>query len=292
MKKIIKFGCHDICFDEINSWVALVGSRSVRIYDTETLKEIARLSYGVGNLNQAYISHKNGVIVVKNTVGQFGFFSIKDFSLIGKLKVRCSNTDYDFCYDEEENIICGILSKKLGQYVYRISVDTLEYDTFLLEELNRETMVEREYYVTRYELYKYSQGNFYMIRNFYNIGSCGPKVYDCIYGRFQYKDNKLVLKERYLSDTHCLHIPDITEKEAYEKIRKLKQERSLDGYFVKLYRNERGLFLITSRSIYKQKEKGEFEEIYTVNFGADYAEFRGRRYICTWECCIVEDIEE
>lgn len=291
MQRRINKGAYKIYFDESNLRFFVTNSRSAWAFSTETLKALTKLS-DIASPNQVYTSHENGVIAVKNTVGEFAFYDVSDFSFRGKLKIRtCKNTGADFCFSEEENVICGIMETAYGQSLYRIYLDTLEYVTLPLEQLKRDSVVEGETPVTRYELRKYSQGNFYMIRNFYNVGSYGAQIYDCSYGRYVLEDNKLILKERYLEGSGCLDLLDLTENEAYRKALALTCSKHLDGRFIKLYRKGSELFLITSKAVYRQTPDGGYEKIFSDDYCSDYAEFNGKRFFCTWNYFIVEDDE-
>lgn len=279
-----------IAFDEARSRFFLLNQRSVRAFDAETNKTIATLK-DIANPNQIYISQKNNLIAVKSTVGQFAFYAVNDFSFLGKIKMKgAPNTDADFYYDEEENFLYGILDKNFNQHVYCVSPQTLEYFTFPLYGMNRDAQKGEKPH-TRYALHRYSNGAFYLIRNFYDVGP-SRRTYESSYGKYEREGNTLVLKEQIFSTTERrLELIDVTEKEASAKIDgfcnvlKTRQE-----YFRRIYRNAHGLFLITNEAVYRRKADDEFEEVYRAEYMSDYAEFHGRRYICTWEWCLVQTL--
>ena len=295
MNRKISGSAYNITFDEVNSRFFLLSERSVRVFDIETLERIAKLS-DIANPNQIFISHKNGFIAVKSTVGQLAFYSVNDLSFLGKVRLKgCSNTDPDFCYDEEENVIYGIansVKRGIDYFIYRVSPETLTYSTIPLYPMKCEVK-EGEKPYTLYHFHKYSQGSYYLIRNFYDIGG-SRRTYESCYGRYEEEDGTLVLKEKYISTTERrLKLVDVTEKEASAQIEDFRKKLSTksSGYFTHTYRNERGLFLITSEAVYHLGSSGEFEEVYHAQYMSDYAEFRGRRYICTCEWCLVQDIK-
>lgn len=291
MNRKISGGAYRIAFDEIRLRFFLLSRRSVRVFDAETNKLITKLQ-DIANPNQIYISQKNNLIAVKSTVGQFAFYTAEDFSSLGKIKMKGSpNTDADFYYDEEENLLYGIANKNLNQHLYCVSPQTSEYFTVPLYGMSREAQ-EGEKPHTRYVLHKHSDGGFYLIRNFYDIGS-SRRTYESSYGRYEKEGNTLALKEKFLSTTERrLELFDIAEKEASAQINDFcKALKDRQEFFGSTYRNARGLFLVTNKAAYRLTESGS-EEVYRAEYMSDYAEFRGRRYICTWEWCLVQTIED
>ncbi|MCH5153778.1 MAG: hypothetical protein J1F71_01060 [Clostridiales bacterium] len=288
-------GCsYNITFDEVNSRFFLLSARSVRVFDIETLGSIAKLS-DIANPNQIFISHKNGIIAVKSTVGQFAFYSVKDFTFLGKMRLKGSpSTDPKFYYDEEENVIYGRATKETKNgiefFIYRVYPETLTYTTIPLPQMEREAN-EGEKPYTYYHFHKYSKGSYYLIRNFYDVKN--RRIYECSYGRYKEEGGTLVLRKKYISTVkRRLELLDVTEKENLAQIYDFskKLDPRIHPHFYHFYRNERGLFLITSEAIYHLNSSGEFEEVYHAKYMSDYAEFRGCRYICTWEWCLVQDI--
>lgn len=291
MNRKISGGAYRIAFDEIRLRFFLLSQRSVRVFDAETNKLITKLQ-DISNPNQIYISQKNNMIAVKSTVGQFSFYTVEDFSFLGKIKMKGSpNTDADFYYDEEENLLYGIVNKNLNQHVYCVSPKTLDYFTLPLYGMNREAQ-EGEKPYTRYAFHKHSDGSFYLIRNFYAVGS-SQRIYESSYGRYAKEGNALALKEQIFSTTERrLELLDIVEKEASAQITDFcKALKNRQEFFRSTYRNARGLFLVTNKAVYRHAESG-FEEVYRAEYLSDYAEFSGRRYICTWEWCLVQTIKE
>lgn len=136
MNKKISGCAYRIVFDELNLRFFLLSSRSMRVFDWETNTKITSFK-DIDNSNQIVISHKNGVIIVKTTEGQFAFYSVKELSFLGKINVGVSS-DSDFYYDEDENIFCGIVHKSLKEYLCCVFPQTMRYFQIPLAEMECE----------------------------------------------------------------------------------------------------------------------------------------------------------
>ena len=162
--------------------------------------------------------------------------------------------------------------------------------------MNPVKRTKKEEPVTRYKLHRYENGSFYMIRNFYNVGGVGDRIYECLYGRFEEENGTLVLKEKlYSTKERWLELLDLELKE--EEREEVKQfcaqfvgKDAFTCYpYLKFYRSDRGLFLIIEKVLYHYSN-GIIMEEYGSRFFSDYAEFEGRRYFGDWEFLHVQDI--
>lgn len=183
MNRKISGAAYRIAFDEIRLRFFLLRQRSVGVFDAETNDKVASLN-DIANANQIYISQKNNIIVVKSTVGEFAFYSADTLTLLGKVKLRrCHNTDQDFYYDEDENIVCGTYYWGNEDFIYIVSPQTLTYSVIPFRALKGRTR-EGDIPVIRLGLHKYRKGSFYLICNFYDVGE-KPRIYECFYGRYE-----------------------------------------------------------------------------------------------------------
>ncbi len=287
MNRKISGGAYDIAFDKENNRFFLTSARTVRVFDCENNEKQATLKE-VSNANQIYISPKHNLIVVKSTVGQFAFYNADDLSLIWKTKLRVvTNTDPDFVFEEDEKVVCGIGINGLNEFIYRIYPETRRISVIPLEKADGGSETDKP--VTRYLLCGYEKGNFRRIRNFYDVGKVS-RIYECFDGVYEEKGGKPVLKEKIFStDEKILKLYDIAERQNSESIESFCKALKSSNYFLRTYRSDSGLFLITSGAIFRKTSNG-FEEVYRAENISDYAEFKGRRYICTSNWCLVQNI--
>lgn len=283
MKKKLPYKTHEIAFDEKNSRFFLVGN-ALYAFDIKTNKAIKRMS-DIPYKNHIYISYKNNLAILSSTDGRFAIYSLDELELLGiiKLKGRDVHTDHHFCYDEEHNKLYGIMLQGLTQYWVCISPDTLEYTN----DLCMEDVYSPEGERSSYTLIKYSNGSVYMTRGYYDKNGCVCSKYE----RYECNGGKLEYKETIMPKFDNSNAPTIISPETYHRLRNLYKEHKIKGYPEKEVKFDSGLYYISSEAIYRAKEDGEFEEIYSGEYISDYAEYNGRRYICTWSFCIVQDIE-
>jgi hypothetical protein len=289
MNKKISGKAFGIAFDEVNSRYFLLSERSVRVFDWETNAKITSLK-DIANPNQIFISYANNMIVVKSTVGAFAFYSLNDLTLLGKVRWKGNvNTDARFCCDEKEKKLFGICYKGLKQVFYSLSLETMQTTFVPLIELKCETTAGDKP-ITRYELHKVESGSFYLLRDFYDVGK-ESKIYECSYGRYEVEHDMLMLKEKVFStNERHLTLLDLGDEKEVELLNRLCEEFHLQKVFLHVFRNERGLFVITSKAVYQLHSDGTFEEVYRADWVMDYAEFRGRRYICTCDWVLIQGI--
>ena len=289
MKIKIPNGAFRIAFDDVYFRFFLLSARSVHILDQNANDELKTLE--IDNPNQIFLSKKNDIIAVKSTTGGFFFYSAKELSFLGKIQMRGKpNTDSDFYYEETENVLYGIANKGLKQYCYRISLHSLAYSLFSMPQFRREIQKDDKT-ATRYIFYKYFQGSFYLIRDIYDIGKSSPLIYESSYGRYNIEANTLILKDVYFStNEYHLKLLDVTEQKSYRRFVEFCKNHRIDTSFIKSHRNGYDLFFITHKAVYREDAEGSFKEIYHDEYIWDYAEFQCRRYICTWNGCIVQRI--
>lgn len=297
MNEKISEKAHEIVIDELFSRFFILGG-SVWVYDLKTNEKIARLN-DISYPTCVCVSRKNNMVFVQSTDGRFAFYTADSLTFLGKLKIRgCQNTDEDFYYDEEENIVYGIFicsrgDGGVGYGLAELYPDKLQYSTIYLPQLDLEReKQDGEKPYTRYAFHKHAKGGYYIIRNWYNVGAGAARIYENCYGRFEKEGKALVLKEKLLRNCErTLEKMDITEGENAAYIYKFCKTIERE-YFVRIRKNERGLFLITSKAVYHLLSDGEFEEVCRGEYISDYAEFGGRRYICAWNRCLVRDMEK
>ncbi len=294
-------GCaYEIVIDESSSRFFIIGG-SVWVYDLKTNEKIARLN-DISYPTYVSVSHKNNIVLVQSTDGRFAFYTADTLVFLGKLKIRGShNTDEDFYYDEEENAvygiyICGRGDGGVGYGLAEIYPDKLQYSAVPLPQskTGREKQGGKAPY-TRYCFVRHAKDGYYLIRNRYawDASTDGlPTFYDCCYGRFEKEGDELVLKEKLLtSDKRMLELSDIPEGADRPRISELRKRFCGREYFIRTRKSERGWFAITNEAVYRLLPDGAFEEICREQFMSDYAEFGGRRYICTWKYCLVQDLQ-
>ncbi len=296
----INGSAYEIVIDEPASRFFIIGG-SVWVYDVNTNKKIARLN-DIGYPTYVYVSHKNNVVLVQSTDGRFAFYAANSLAFLGKLKIRGSqNTDEDFYYDETENTvygiyICGRSDGGVGYGLAEIYPNKLQYSAIDLPQLEPEREKQQnEKPYTRYVFHKHTKDGYYMIRNFNNVGTAAtgsPRIYESCYGRFAKEGKTLVLKEKlFTTDERILGKLDVTERADSLKISEFcKTFRGRGEYLIRIRKSEEGLFVITSEAVYRLFPNGRFAEICREQYMSDYAEFGGRRYICTWKYCLVQDM--
>lgn len=307
MRQIIRGKAHNIIFDEPLSRFFIIGG-SVWVYDLRTNEKIGRLK-DIHYPTCVGISHKNNILFVQSTDGHFGFYTADTLEFLGKLTIRyVSSTDNDFYYDEQDNVICGIRTischprypnETIGFELVEIMPKQCAYTAIHLPQLefSKEKEVEGHSY-TMYRFCKYDGKSYYIIRNFRNWSdeSGLPTYYDSCYGRFEKEGNSLILKERiFETNERMLEFVDVAERTDAPRIHELFEKLSQKGtpaYLWRTYRNERGLFAITERAVYRMLPGGEIEEVAREEYMSDYKEYNGKKYICTWDHCIIEDIED
>ena len=290
---------YEIVIDEPSSRFFILGG-SVWVYDLKTNEKIARLN-DISYPTYVYVSHENNVALVQSTDGRFAFYTADSLTFLGKLKIRgCHNTDEDFYYDEEENTAYGIYTcgrgdVGVGYGLAEIYPDKLQYSAIPLPQSEPDCEQGGEAPYTRYCFHRHAKDGYYIIRNrrYHRGADVSPSIYDCCYGRFKREGNDLVLKEKlFTSDEGILELPDIPERADRPKISELRKRFHGREYLVCTRNNERGLFVITNEAAYRLLPDGALEEICREQYMSDYAEFGGRRYICTWKYCLVQDMEK
>ena len=288
MHKKISGAAYDIAFDETNGRFFLLSERSVRVFHVHNHQKIATLQ-DIANPNQIIISPKNGMIAVKSTTGAFAFYSLDSLKLLGCIRLSGDNsTDSAFYYDEEENALYGITHKGLTQWLYRVFPEKLSCSEIPLPKAPIEPF-DGEKPVTRYTLHKYTRGEFYLLCDVYDVG-CSRRIYECSYGRYALQDQTLVCREKYqTTNEHHLSLLDITEPMAYRRFLSFCNREKLASHTVKSYRKDGRLFFITHQGVYREEETETFQTVYQAEYISDYAEFQGRRYICTWNWCLIEE---
>lgn len=291
MHKKISGPAYEIAFDEVRSRFFLIGRGRVRVFDVNTNEKIAVLC-GIPYLNHIYVSQKNGIIAASSTDGRFSFYAIDTFELLGEVKIRGDvNTDAAFCYDENENVIYGVLYyyKTLDQYLYQVSPATLNYSTVPLKSVEMK-VGEGEKPYTRYQLHKHENGGAYLIRSCYNLKRPYNKgIYESCYGRYELENGEYVLKEKYIStNEYCLDLKDFIAPEAYRRFCAYLKDDCGMGAFYRVRRCEKETYFIhLGKAVYRERESGEFETVFEDEYTSDYAEFQGRTYACTWEYCMI-----
>ena len=231
------------------------------------------------------------MIAIKSTTGSFYFYSVKNLAFLGTLKIKGEvNTDPDFYYDEKANKIYGIVIKGLDEYLYELSPEQLEYT--LIPLVKEVSQAQNEKMITRYILHKSDQEGIYLIRDVYGIGGRKtPNIYKCSYGRYKKEGKALRLQEEYLStNEYHLKLLDIIEQKSYRRFLEYCKKHCINSTFIKYYRKDCDLYFITNKAVYQENQTGNFQEIYCAEYMSDYAEFQGRRYICTWNWCLVQGI--
>ncbi len=299
MNHIISGRAYEIVIDEPSSRFFIIGG-SVWVYDLRTNEKIARLN-DISYPTFVYVSHKNNIVLVQSTDGRFAFYTAGSLAFLGKLKIRgCHNTDEDFYFDEEENTVYGIYTcgrddGGVGYGLAEIYPDKLQYSATPLPQSRRgrEKQGGKAPY-TRYCFVRHAKDGYYMIRNCYSWDASTdglPTYYDCCYGRFKKEGDDLVLKEKILtSDERSLELSDITEgAPIISQFRKTFRGRE---YLIRTRKNEKESFVITNKAVYRLLPNGKLEEVCREQYMSDYAEFGGRRYICTWRYCLVQDMEK
>ncbi|MBO5481355.1 MAG: hypothetical protein J6A63_09225 [Clostridia bacterium] len=290
MHKKIPSAAYEIAFDKVRSRFFLVGRGNVRVFDVNTNEKIAVLR-GIPNPSQVFVSQKNGIIAVKSTEARFAFYGIDTFELLGLLKIRgAANTDPDFYYDEDENMLYGLTYyKTLDEYLYQVSPATLNYSTVPLKSVEMK-VGEGEKPYTRYRLHKHENGGAYLIRSCYNLKRPYNKgVYESCYGRYELENGEYVLKEKYIStNEYCLDLKDFIAPEAYRRFCAYLKDDCGMGAFYRVRRCEKETYFIhLGKAVYRERELGEFETVFEDKYTWDYAEFQGRTYACTWEYCMI-----
>ncbi len=296
----INGSAYEIVIDEPASRFFIIGG-SVWVYDLTTNEKIARLK-DINYPTYVYVSHRHNLVLVQSTDGRFAFYTADRLAFLGKLKIRgAQNTDEDFYYDEEVNAVYGIYTCNgrgggVGHGLAEIYPDTMQYSALLLPQLEpgREKRDGKAPY-TRYSFIKHTRGGYYMIRNSYHAGASAegaPHGCEGCYGRFEKVGNDFVLKEKLLtSDERSLEKADITEGADAPKLAAFKRALYGQEYLVCTRRNQRGLFAITNGAVYRLLPDGTFEEVCREPYMSDYAEHGGKRYICTWKHCLIQDME-
>ena len=323
MDKKIRGGVYDLAFDEKRSRVYVLGPRLLHVYDAKTMKPIISLKRP-RYANHLYIGKETDLVVIQSTEGTFMVYSAEDFSLLGQTRLRGEwSTDPRFYYDESENMLYGIALKNLAQHLCCVSLQPLSYRLIPLTPEKKEgELLEGEPYIdyeiidnpdggftmnpvkrtkkeepfTRYRLHRYENGSFYMIRNFYNVGGVGDRIYESCYGRFEEENGTLVLKEKLYSTKERWLDPldlELKEEEREDVKQFCAQFVGKDAFtcypYLNFYRSDRGLFLIIEKVLYHYSN-GIIMEEYGSRFFSDYAEFEGRRYFGDWEFLHVQDI--
>ncbi len=297
MNYIINGRAYEIVIDELFSRFFIIGG-SVWVYDLKTNEKIARLN-DISYPTYVYVSHKNNLVLVQSTDGRFAFYTADTLSFLGKLKIRgCHNTDEDFYYGEEENAAygiytCGRSDGGVGYGFAEIYPDKLQYSAIPLPQLkfDREKKSDKAPY-TRYCFVRHAKDGYYIIRNCCAWGASKgglPTFYDCCYGRFEKESDDLILKEKLLTSyERTLELSDITE--GVPIISQFRKTFCGREYLIRTRKSERGLFVITNEAVYRLLSEGALEEVCREQYMSDYAEFGGRRYICTWKYCLVQDM--
>ena len=332
MDKKIRGGVCDLAFDEKRSRVYLLGPKLLHVYDAKTMKPIISLKRP-RYANYVYIGKETDLVVIQSTEGTFMVYSAEDFTLLGQTRLRGEwNTDPRFYYDESENMLYGIANKHLVEHMCCVSLQPLscrlipltpqkkegellrgqkyifEYTDYDFaydpetEDLSitpiprKEERIGEENPYTRHNFLRYENGSFYMIRNFYNVGGVGDRIYECLFGRFEEENGTLVLKEKFYSTKERWLDPldlELKEEEREDVKQFCAQFVGKDAFtcypYLNFYRSERGLFLIIRQTLYRYFN-GKVEKEYSSEYFCEYKEFEGRRYFGDWGFLHVQDI--
>lgn len=295
MKYEIRGAAYEVVIDKAYSRLFIVGG-SVRVYDLVSNEKRGKLDH-IRYPIHVYISRQNNIVAVQSTDGRFAFYSANDLSFIGQLKIKgSSNSDESFYYDEEENALYGVYccgNKSVVYALARISPHDLAYTVTHLPQLSLEREVKQgEKPYTTYSFHRHTAEGYFMIRNFYNIGSGMPRIYESSYARYEKEGSELELKEKICSSIHSIYnLADIDLLEYKSQIEEFYQKTQKQYRKFHYFKNERGLFLaIPDDGIYRLLPDGDYQELFHEDYVSCYNEYNGKSYIGTWKACLIQDI--
>lgn len=285
----LRIAAYDLISEESMNRLFVIGGK-VRAYDLTDDHLLAVLPE-IKNPNHVYFSKKNNLIIIQSTIGDFGVYTYDTYKFIKRVKIRAiANTDHECFYSEEENMIYGICtdSSESLQSFFTLSINDLTYKKYNLPELKLEEQKPKERFHTIYELIKYEDGKFYMIRNFYNLKNFEP--YEACYGIFKVPNGKIeCTKKLFVTTEKNLRKWDL---KGFEQMKSLREKYDdlypPYGLLEKIHIYASDIYVVYSNAIFKVEKDGTETVIYEGQFISDFFIHDGKKYIGTCEYLLIE----
>ena len=295
MKKILRFDCGEIAYDE--KYIAVTGNR-VGLID-RTTDEVLNVITKAGK-NIIGMKIMDGYIYTKTTVGTYYMYNLKENELAGygycKERQNTSFSGNIFVYSK--GVILDILPLKDEQY-YLVKYDFLSktYEKVCIAKANyccRDWLIdyqEREVYILSLEKNWMNQAQTNCYISVVNIDDLRIKTVITVNLKKSTTPIMLIDKTNILLKDMKIYNTDSKEMRIFNSYDCLN-DRSL-GYLSSFYLDGKENLILTfsNRVLIFNLKTGELYKSYPCQYGDSAVLIDGKVYIATWKGLFVDDIE-